>query len=301
METQTATPKNSTQNVQVMVNDKIIEQMEKGIVPWRTSWAEGGVPTSLMSKRPFRGINVLLLATIGYEPNLFITPKQLEKIGGTVKQDETPHSIVFWSTQQRNTEGAKDTTVEKKTAKLNSYSVYNITQCTGIPDELIPAGMQEATPIKACETIAANVLQGPSIRHKEPLTYYDPLEDYINLPRLKTFANPASYYSVLFHQLAHSTGHHTRADRMGLVQMSEYGCGEHTLEELVAEITTSYLENYAGIPSLFMPEDEYIDGWIRKFKSDPYFIFSACTLAQKAIDFILNIQDVKEDATQEEE
>jgi antirestriction protein ArdC len=179
--------------------------------------------------------------------------------------------------------------------KIPYYLVYNIAQCDGIPEESVPKIILQTDPIKACEAIVATASQGLTIRNKESATFYDPLEDYINIPKLKNFLNPASYYSELFHQLAHSTGHHTRLDRMGLVQMSEYGCNRFTQEELVAEIVTNYLENFAGIPCPFQPSQEYIDGWVRKLRSDKYFIFTACTLAQKAIDFILNIQDGKEE------
>ena len=290
MEQQTATPKQTApKDVQSIITEKIIWYLEQGIVPWRTSWMEAGVPTSLISKRPFRGINVLLLAAFGYKHNQFLTSKQVEDIGGKVKPDETANMIVFWSTPQANTVD------KKKTVTLRYYNVYNIAQCDGILGDSVPEIVRETNPIKACERIVANLQNGPIIRHKEAGAFYDPLEDYINMPKLKSYANPACYYSALFHQLAHSTGYHTRLDRMGLVQMSEYGCNGFTQEELVAEIATNYLENLAGIPCPFEPSPEYLDGWIQKLKADKYFIFTACTLAQKAIDFILNVQDVKDE------
>ena len=288
--------KAAQKEVHTVISEKIIEHLQKGIVPWRTSWMEAGVPTSLISKRPFRGINVLLLAALGYERNLFLTLKQLETAGGSLKPNEEPHTIVFWANQQPD--ATSEASSDKKPGKLKTYMVYDIAQCTGIPEDLIPEHILEADPIKACEKIVGNLSNGPAMRYKEPGAFYDPLEDNINMPKLKSFANPACYYSALFHQLAHSTGHHTRLNRMGLVQMSEHGCDCHTLEELVTEIVTNYIENYAGIPYPFEPTEEYISGWIQKFKGDHYLIFTACTLAQRAIDFILNIKDVKDDAAQ---
>lgn len=290
METQTKPAKKSTEkDVQTIITERIILQLEQGIVPWRSPWMEAGVPTSLNSKRAFRGINVLLLAPLAYENNHFLTKKQLEGMGGSVKKDEKPNIVVFWGSQQPNAGE------EKKPSSLKYYLVYNIAQCDGISGDVLPEISRVANPIKACEGIVANLQNAPVIRNKESGVFYDPLEDFINLPKLKTYSNPACYYSNLFHQLAHSTGHHTRLDRMGLVQMSEYGCSGFTQEELVSEIVTNYLENYAGIPCPFGPSKEYLEGWIQKLKGDRYFIFTACTLAQKAIDFILNFSDVKEE------
>lgn len=281
-------------NVQGLVNDRFIELLDGGIVPWCSPWSNGGQPTSLISKRPFRGLNVLLLASLGYEQNLFLTSKQLESIGGSIKPGKKPHMIVFWGGEQQAE------SIVPKPGKLQYYSVYNVSQCVGISEEMIESCVvQHPNGIQACEDIITKGLNLPAIRHKEPDAFYDPLEDGINMPKLKSFPHPESYYSMLFHQLTHSTGHHTRLNRMGLVQMSEYGCTRYTLEELVAEIVTNYLENLAGIPSAFVPDEEYINSWIRQLKKDRYFIFTACAYAQKAIDFILNVQSVKEETPQE--
>jgi antirestriction protein ArdC len=138
----------------------------------------------------------------------------------------------------------------------------------------------------------------PVIKHKESKAYYEPLEDFINLAKPKSFPNDAAYHSALFHQLIHSTGHHTRLDRMGLVQMPEFGCDPHSLEELVAEIGACYLRSFAGIASEF-DERTVVNGWIGKLKMDRQLIFTACSLAQKAVDYNLNVQPVEESILEE--
>ncbi|PQJ12991.1 hypothetical protein CJD36_004400 [Flavipsychrobacter stenotrophus] len=294
MAKETIAKNDARKDVHEIIASKFIEQLEQGRVPWRTMWADGGVPTSLVSKRPFRGINTLLLATLGYDRNLFVTPKQLEAIDGSIRPSEKPHILTFYGEPQGDASG------EKKVAKLAYYNVYNIVQCVGIPEVMVSPVVKEQEPFGVCEKIVEGIVHMPAIRNiKDQDVLYDPCEDYINIPKLKSFANPGSYYAALFHQLAHSTGHHTRLNRMGLVQMSEYGCDRHTLEELVAEIVTNYLENIAGIPCPFEPDEEYIDGWLEIFRKDRYFIFNACNLAQKAIDFIMNIQDEEKDQVEE--
>ena len=110
------------------------------------------------------------------------------------------------------------------------------------------------------------------------------------MPRQKSFKSDASYYSVLFHELVHSTGHESRLKRETLTQMAEFGDDNYSLEELVAEIGTCYLQSYAGITSEFQQSAAYLQGWLAKFKGEKRFIFQAARAAQKAVDFILNVK-----------
>ena len=139
------------------------------------------------------------------------------------------------------------------------------------------------------------------MRNKESMAYYDVLEDYVNMPKPKAFKSEAEQYSALFHQLLHSTGHHTRLDRMGLVQMAEYGYVTPSQEEVIAEIGTRYIEATTGITNSDKWDDEYSQECKAKLKGDKNFIFAASSLAQKAIDFILGEEvEAEETAVVEE-
>ena len=293
MGTATATPKMDTRGKDVyeIVTSKIMEQLEKGTVPWRKPWTDAGIPRNLLSKRPYRGVNLLLLASLGYEHNLFLTSKQLKEIGGSILPDEKPHLVVYWNFAEKEpAEVEKEEKVTKKAPFLRYYTVYNIAQCANIPVDRIPVFEREPNSIPACDSVVKNMAQCPEIRHKEPSAYYDCLEDYVNMPKQKTFVSDASYYSTLFHELVHSTGHHTRLDRMGLVQMTEFGSEPYSQEELVAEMGTCYLQSLTGIASEFENSAAYIQGWLKKLKNDRHFIVTAASHAQKAVDFILNIK-----------
>jgi len=292
MATQTATPKKDTRiDVYDIVTGRIMDHLQKGIVPWRVPWTDAGIPQNLISKRAYRGVNSMLLACLGYERNLFVTSKQLKELGASIKPEEKPHVLIYWNVAEKGHEGSEKETAGKRNGPfLRYYTVYNIGQCMGIPPELIPEVAKEATPGAACERIVSGLLNGPAIRHKDPEAYYDCLEDYVNVAKIKSFDNEGHYYSALFHQLVHSTGHHSRLDRMGLVQMPEFGCEPYTMEELTAEIGTSFLQSLTGITGTFFQSAEYIPEWIAKLRSDKYFIVTAATQAQKATDFILNVQ-----------
>jgi len=295
-------------DVYAIITERIIEQLEKGTVPWKQPWAEAGLPQNLISKRPYRGINVWLLALLGYEKNYFLTWKQLKSLGGSVKKDEHPHIVVYWNyTEEEKKEndenGSSKLNGKTRTPYLRYYKVYNVSQCENIPDNLITPVKREAYPIPACEKIAEDMPQRPSIRHKEDRAYYHPLSDFINMPKKESFKSDESYYATLFHELVHSTGHHSRLNRSTLIQMAEFGSEPYSHEELVAEMGASFLESLTGIfQSEFERNASYIQGWLLRLKNDKRIILSASAQAQRATDFILNVKfEEKETAEEKDE
>ncbi|MBS1631490.1 MAG: DUF1738 domain-containing protein [Bacteroidetes bacterium] len=294
MDTQTTSANNTAvhKDVYTIINEKIIEQLEKGTVPWRIPWTTAGLPKNLITDRPYRGINLMLLASTGYEQNYFLTYKQLTDIGGKVKRDEKGHMVAFWNFPEKdeNTDAVEETSESKKKATLRYYTVFNIAQCENIPKDRLPASEgRECSPISECESIVENMPKCPIIKHKEKAAYYNPLQDFINVPQQKSFIRDEAYYSTLFHELVHSTGHHSRLARKDLIEMAEFGSDAYSHEELVAEIGTCYLLSLTGIESEFEQNAAYIKGWLWKLKNDKRFIFSASAQSQRAIEFIMNV------------
>jgi antirestriction protein ArdC len=76
--------------------------------------------------------------------------------------------------------------------------------------------MQAFQPIERCEALMTSMPQRPTLHHEEPRAYYRPLVDAINMPRPELFDSPEEYYSTLFHELTHSTGHEGRLNRATL-------------------------------------------------------------------------------------
>lgn len=295
-----ATQTKAHRDVYAIITEKIIEQLEKGTVPWRKPWYDGGVPRNLISMRPYRGINIMLLTMLGYEHNLFLTSKQLKDIGGSIKPEEKPNLVVFWNYLEKGSENSEEPDVEKKkTPMLRYYTVFNISQCDGIPQKLIPTIARVSQPETTCKLIVSGMPNKPAIQHREQRAYYEPLKDYVNMPKQASFESDEAYYSTLFHELVHSTGHHKRLNRKDLIQMAEFGSEPYSHEELVAEIGACYLQSHGGIAGRFEQSTAYIKGWLEVFKGDRKFIFSASTSAQKAVDYILDIQPETEDKAEE--
>ncbi len=304
MESTTTLPQaKAGSDVYAIINVKIIEQLEKGTVPWRKPWAEAGLPKNLISGKYYRGINMMLLAMEGYEHNLFITFKQLQGIGGKVRKGEKAHMVVFWSVlepQQSETASSEEGKEPRKKTILRYYYVFNIAQCENVPEKYLPS-VRETTDIPTCESIVKGMPQCPPIKHKEQRAYYNFKEDFVNMPKKRSFKNDESYYSTLFHELVHSTGHESRINRQTLTEMSEFGGEIYSLEELVAEIGTCYLLSHVGISSQFQQSAAYIQDWLKKLRNDKRFIFTAAKASQKAVDFILNVQNAQEETQEKEE
>ena len=284
---------NASPDVYAMVTNRIIEHLEKGVVPWQQPWATAGQPKNLITQKPYRGVNVWLLNSSEYAENQFLTFKQVKDLGGSIKKDEKGHFIVFW--KWIDIENPKTKEMEKKPF-LRYYKVFNVSQCTGIPESKIPVKAQRKNdPILECEKIINEMPNRPEIRHTEHSAYYHKEKDYVNMPKVETFINSESYYGALFHELVHSSGHQNRLNRKELTEKNKFGTEQYAIEELTAEMGASYLKNQAGIPIEKLENNAaYIKGWLEKLKQDKKFIVYASSQAQKATDYILNIQIEKE-------
>lgn len=286
-----------TTDVYELVTNQIITHLEKGTVPWKQGWTDKGLPRNLISQRPYKGINLLLLGTQCYEHNYYLTYKQAKELGATVKKGEKSHLIFFWKWMEQ--ENAQAEGVIKKPF-LRYYKVFNIGQCEGIPAEKIPTPeVRINNSIEECEVMIENMPQRPLIKWGMGGAFYNPKEDFINMPSMIEFNNSESYYETLFHELIHSTGHQSRLNRKELINGTYFGSGFYSIEELTAELGACYLKFHTGIKTTELENNAaYIHSWLTKLKNDRKFIVYASTQAQRAVDFIL---DANKDIVQETE
>lgn len=253
---------------------------------------------NLLSKRPYRGINLWLLLSLNYERNLFLTWDQLKKIGASVKQGEHGHVVIYWKTPKKTEEKEG----EKEVPILRYYKVFNIAQCRDLPENLVEAfASKEHNSIAECEAIIAGMPACPPIKHKEDRAFYHIDEDYINMPKKKLFTTPEGYYVTLFHELVHSTGSEKRLNRKTISEMYEMDGEPYCIEELVAELGSAYLSSFNDIlnPAEIRNNAAYINGWLNKLKGDKRFIVQASGQAQRAVDFIINLPVSSDNATEE--
>ncbi|HLL44379.1 MAG TPA: zincin-like metallopeptidase domain-containing protein [Segetibacter sp.] len=141
-----------------------------------------------------------------------------------------------------------------------------------------------------------NMQAAPSIRHSGDRAYYSLMRDQVTMPAKDLFVNDEAYYTTLFHELAHSTGHEKRLNRKELIEHDGFGGENYSKEELTAEFTAAFLSGITGIqPATINNSTAYIQGWLKSLKDDKKLLLTAANQAQKASDFILgiNLQEEK--------
>ena len=99
------------------------------------------------------------------------------------------------------------------------------------------------------------------------------------------------YYSTLFHELTHATGHPARLNRSTLMDFERFGDQNYSREELVAEMGAAFLCGITGIENKTINNSAaYLANWLDALKNDSRLVLVAASQAQKAADLILGVQ-----------
>jgi len=217
-----------------------------------------------------------------------MTYKQAAEQGAHVRKGEKGWPVVFWKFD-RNKDA--ETGERHSSVLMRQYTVFNVDQIDGLPQAL-PFELPPFNPIESAETLIAKYLSSPGapkLAHGGSDAFYRPSSDHIQMPKPETFFKPEGYYTTLFHESGHSTGHPSRCDRKDGMN-NFFGDHSYSKEELVAEFTAAFLCAHCGISNEYTETNSaaYLQSWIRAFKNDSRVAVSAAQRAQKACDFILN-------------
>jgi antirestriction protein ArdC len=131
--------------------------------------------------------------------------------GGNVRKGEHGTKIVFWKFDKYETETADGETEERKSAFLRYYTVFNLEQTEGLKALLV---LPPARPIESAEAIVSGMPSPPTFEQGFRASYA-PSTDTVTMPSRTAYDSQAEYYSTLFHELTHSTGHAKRLAREG--------------------------------------------------------------------------------------
>src|SRR6516164_4234105 len=130
------------------VSSRIIAELERGAAPWIKPWsatAGQNVPCNAVSNRPYSGCNVILLwmaQQAGYRTPRYLTFKQATELGGHVRKGVHGTKVYFVKQLQ-----ARDKDDDEKTRvipMLREYTVFNVSQCEGLPLRVMTAGTVKA-------------------------------------------------------------------------------------------------------------------------------------------------------------
>ncbi len=179
------------------------------------------------------------------------------------------------------------------------YKVYNIAQCEGIYDPW--HGNSKVHPIEECDRLVREMHNKPMIFHGRDEAFYIIPKDEIHLPQKEAFTSIQGYYSTLFHELCHSTGHEKRLNRKSVTYATRFGSENYSKEELITEIGASFLCGLSGIENKTINNSgAYIAAWLDRLRRDKRLIIMAAAQAQKAVDYIRGIfPNVNETAGQD--
>ena len=284
----------SKTDVYARVTGRIVEALGQGVVPWHKPWdGRQGRPRNLVSGRPYRGVNVWVLGGQGGSP-FWLTYRQARQIGGYVKKGERGVEVVFWKwVEKQPAAGAAADVPCERFAVARAYTVFNACQCE-LPvawrerAEITAPALAEADTIQAAEQVVAGMPIRPEIVHAGGRACYHPGPDRVTMPAPARFETPELYYSTLFHELTHATGHTKRLNRPTLADMVAFGDTNYSKEELVAEMGAAFLCGVAGMENRTTTASaSYIQGWLRKLQDDTKLLIGAAAQAQRAADYIL--------------
>ena len=272
-----------------IVTERIVEQLKNGVVPWHLPITQRGSAKNLISGKDYRGINPFILNSSPYESRYWVTFRQARNLGGTVRKGERGYPVVYWHWRSEE-ELKKLSTKTPAPARCFPlyYTVFNLNQCDGIKTPPDDTERFNHSPIEEAERVVREMPRPPSFTttNKEA-AYYIPSRDTICLPPLARFETAESYYSTLFHELGHSTGHESRLNRIASSKNRSFGSEEYSFEELVAEMTAAFLCTHCLIENQVSQSASYIDFWLAIFKKDRRILLDSATSAQRACDFIL--------------
>lgn len=261
-----------------------IERIEStGLMPWQRGWHKTGpaIPVNMASKRPYSGLNAIMLMAAGDTP-YWISKTELEKRGGQTYKDAKP--FLVYGVFKKQIKGKVDSQGNPVYDWCRRFTkAYNVSDCSGIKLPTYDApNLVESIPHIEALIKEHDIDIRQTTAHDQ--AFYKPSSDYIAMPSQNKFKCTGEYYKTLMHEVTHWTGNRLERD------MSGHG-GDHaySYEELVAEITASFLCAHFGITSESIQDNSaaYVKGWCKKLGNHKEWIFKAGSDAQKAFDFII--------------
>ena len=277
-----------------MVAERVLAELENGVIPWNKPWFGTGKFVKHHNGESYSLLNCILLE----EPGEYASFAQIKKEGGSVKKGAKSKIVVFWKMVRK--EETDDDTGEKKvkTFPYLQYSrVFNLNDCENIKKKYVKddeVAFVHDTVAEAEEIISKYKTENPSLiimrERRSNDAFYRVSDDYIQVPAMEQYERGEEFYSTLFHEMAHSTGHWNRLGRFKESgKVAAFGEADYGKEELIAELGAAALCGKRGIETRdsFRNSAAYLDGWTKAIKGNPELIVSAAGKADKAVSYIL--------------
>lgn len=271
-----------------IITDRIISELENGVAPWVKPWAASkgtptrGIPYNPISKTVYRGVNRFWLSMMGSPSQHWLTFKQAQTAGGSVRKGEKGTPIVFWQINDRTKTNDAGEEVLSTSVLLKHYTVFSVEQCDGLTLPEIDYSEEEIVPHATIDSVVERLCLTGGLHHGGDGAFYSPSHDAITMPLQKAFRSLADYQATLLHESVHATGHKSRLNRL---TPQRFGSEGYAYEELVAELGAAMLCAQCGVDGQ-LQHASYIGNWLKALKNDKRFILQAAAHAQKALDWI---------------
>jgi antirestriction protein ArdC len=265
--------------------ENVATAMAKDSYKWKKSWIEAGSPINYSTGEAYSGVNFLSLnfamVNKGYKHNQWLTFKQLKTLGGELINNSWNYIYKFGTTPVKDENGKPKIKNGQQQIKFyfRCFVVYNIVN-TSLEAKVIEKKSTQYS-VDVIEAFIDRV-NNNDVRIKTDSTngcYYSPSYDWVHMVNKTNFidtkdANATEhYYSVLFHELVHATGHQKRLNRFENTKSMKFleGKSHYAYEELVAELGSMlFASKYNLSVESTVREDHiaYLQSWIKALRSE---------------------------------
>jgi antirestriction protein ArdC len=301
---------NTSKALHEIVANNIIKQLEQGTAPWQLPWNSNGpsfmLPYNAITGNRYKGINILSLLSAQREDPRWMTFKQAESKGYSVRKGEKATLIQYVKTHDYFTsrdeqgriinreDGKPVKEFQKlKTPIITTAWVFNAQQINGIEPLIIKE--PKISNWENLQRVENLIIESKAdISHNnENRAYYNSKTDQIIMPKRNQFDSADKYYATLLHELGHWTSH---KDRLNRDIFNRMGTQEYAREELRAEIASMLIGHELSIGHDPGQHIAYVESWIQLLKDKPYEIHAAAADAEKILNYIMAF-DIKRDIT----
>jgi len=277
------------------VMERLIQEMEStNLLPWEMPWIKTyNRHQNFTTGHKFKGwLNNVLLSMSGFSTPFWAALSTIKKEKMWIQKGQKGTKLLMPILKPIKEE--KDGQEIKKTILVGwrTYIVFNVAQLKQdtIPEKYIK--VINAEPVKgnfetiqAAEAYLETLKNVPEIKYQYQQAFYRPAEDFIGMPDREVFKYSEGFYSTLFHEIVHSTGHKSRLDRLEDTFSSKE---QYSKEELIAEIGSALMLHDCNI--LIKKEVEnaaaYLNSWKRYIKESENALTEALAAADKAVRFL---------------
>lgn len=291
------------------ITDQLIEilQTHKNL-DYTCNWTPSEVVAkNAISERPYKGFNQIYLSFVAsqkYQLNRWLTFRQGNELNAKVKKGEHAYLVTFWKMKYYDKNTRRDCTHHAEELLklgrplpenyieipfLRYHYVFNADQFEGLPGKLTKDNFTVQPDEFQKDERAEQIIQssGAIIEYKKGNScYYIPGRDKIVMCTPEQFKGKEAYYSVLFHELGHWTGHPSRLNRD---LHNAFGTPDYAFEELVAEFCSAYMSAENGFTSKITNNAAYIENWLQLLQNDCKIAYRAASKAQTAAMYISSL------------